>query len=126
MKIEIEIPDTVELDGIADEDMQRMIQAAVCTDHWYEYSGADIDLSAASVKVVDSAWTRKPARSFLAWLKAQPKRDDVVGDLARDVARDPRAPSGRATKGQWRDHLGGSQCLAVALSEAWAEFLNAE
>ena len=28
MKIEIEIPDTVELDVIADEDMQRMIQAA--------------------------------------------------------------------------------------------------
>ena len=126
MKIEIEIPDTVELDSIADEDIQRIIQVAVCTDHWYEYSGVDIDLSMASVKVVDSAWTRRPARSFLAWLKAQAKRDDVLGELARDVARDPSAPSGRATKGQWRDHLGGSQHLAAALSEAWAEFLNAE
>lgn len=126
MKIEIEITDTVEFDGIADEDMQRMIQAAVCTDHWYEYSGVDVDLSAASVKVVDSAWTRKPARSFLVWLKAQAKREDAVGDLARDVARDPRAPSGCATKGQWRDHLGGSQHLAAALGDAWVEFLNAE
>lgn len=126
MKIEIEITDTVELDSIADEDMRRMIQTAVCTDHWYEYSGVDIDLSAACVKVVDSAWTRKPARSFLAWLKTQAKRDDLVGDLARDAVRDPRAPSGRATKGQWRDHLGGSQHLASALSEAWAEFQSAE
>lgn len=126
MKIEIEIPDNVELDGIAEEDMQRMIEAAVCTDHWYEYCGVDIDLRAARVKVVDSAWTRKPARSFLAWSKAQAKRDDVVGEFARDIARDPRAPSGRATKGQWRDHLGGSQHLAGALSEAWAEFLDAE
>ena len=126
MKIEIEVPDNVELDGIADEDMQRMIQTAVCTDHWYEYSGVDIDLSAASVTVIDSAWTRKPARSFLAWLRTQAKRDDMVGDLARDVARDPHVPSGRATKGQWRDHLGGSQHLASALNEAWSEFLRAE
>jgi hypothetical protein len=38
MKIDIEILDTVDLDDISDVDMQRMIQTAVCTDHWYEYS----------------------------------------------------------------------------------------
>lgn len=88
MKIEIEIPDNVELDGIADEDMQRMIQTAVCTDHWYEYSGVDIDLSAAIVKVVDSAWTRKPARSFLAWLKVQ---EETLAHLAVGRRRDSGA-----------------------------------
>jgi hypothetical protein len=37
----------------------------------------------------------------------------------------PRAPSGRATKAQLRDHLGASQHLATASGEAWTEFLGA-
>ena len=124
MKIEIEIPDTAELDRISDEDLERMIEEAVRTTHWYEYAGVDIDLSDARVRVVDSAWTKKPARSFLAWLKTQTKREDIVGDFARDAEKNHRAPGGRATKGQWRAYLGGAQHLVGALDEAWTEFLN--
>jgi hypothetical protein len=126
MKIEIEIPDSAEFDAIADEDMRRIIEAAVCTGHWYEHTGTELDLSAARAKVIDSAWTKKPTKSFLAWLKAQTKRDDIVGDLARDAAKDPRTPHGRATKQQWRDYLGGAQHIVTALEEAWAEFLRSE
>jgi hypothetical protein len=126
MRIELEIPDVPELEGIADEDLERMIEAAVCTKLWYEHTGVDVDLSAARAKVVESSWTRKPTRSFLTWLKAQSRRDDVIGDLAQEAARDPQAPSGRATKGQWRAHLGSRQHLAEALDRAWSEFLGSE
>lgn len=122
MKIGIEIPDSAEFDAITDEDMKQIIEAAIRTNHWYEYAGIELNLRAACATVVDSAWTKKPTRSFLAWLKAQTKRDDVVGDLARDAAKDPCTPHGRATKGQWRDYLGSAQHIVRALDEAWAEF----
>jgi hypothetical protein len=126
MKIEIEIPDSAEFDAITDEDMRQIIEAAIRTNHWYEHAGIELDLSAARATVVDSAWTKKPTRSFLTWLKTQTKRDDVVGDLARDAAKDPRTPHGRATKGQWRHYLGSAQHIVRALDEAWAEFLRSE
>lgn len=31
--------------------------------------------------------------TFLAWLLEQDQRDDPIGDLARDVAADPLAPT---------------------------------
>jgi hypothetical protein len=124
MKIEIEIPDTPELDKISDENIERIIDEAVSTNHWYEHAGVDIDLSGARAKVIESAWTRKPDRSFLAWLKTQTERDDIVGDLARDAAKDPRSPHGRATKGQWRAYLGSSQHIVDTLEDAWAQFLG--
>ncbi|MRW83749.1 hypothetical protein GJ698_06530 [Pseudoduganella sp. FT26W] len=123
MKIEIEIPDTDELDGISDEDMERIIDEAIRTTHWHEYAGVDIDLTDARARVVESAWSKKPPRSFLTWLKTQTKREDIVGDFARDAAKDPRAPGGRATKGEWRDYLGGAQHLVEALNNSWNDFL---
>jgi len=50
--------------------------------------------------------------SFYKWLIKQKKRNDPIGDLARDVPRPPRDPStgGEAPKGhagyyQWVGHL---------------------
>lgn len=125
MKIIIEIPDTPELDAIPDEHLAAIVNEAVRGTHWYEYAGIDVDLGQAWAQVADSAWTRKPERSFLAWLKQQRSREDMVGSLAQDAAKDPNSPNGRATKGQWRDYLGGAQHLAAALDLAWDEFLCA-
>ncbi|WBS02380.1 YozE family protein [Pseudoduganella sp. SL102] len=122
MKIEIEIPDTPELEGIPDDDMARIIDEAVRGLHLYEYSGEDVDLTDARARVTESAWTRKPAGSFRQWLRTQKNRDDIVGDLARDVLDDSKAPSGRLSKGEWRDYLGGRDHLVNALDEAWAQF----
>lgn len=41
--------------------------------------------------------------TFKQWLAHQKDRDDVVGDLARDVIRDPMAPDDRAGRKTWRE-----------------------
>ena len=69
-----------------------------------------------------------PAPSFGAWLKKQADRDDVIGDLSKDVARDPNAPRGGVTKEKWQEHIqqvGWNTAGALAaLDDAWAEFSN--
>lgn len=44
-------------------------------------------------------------QSFYAWLQLQTNRDDPVGDLARDTAKDPDCPRRAATYGRWLKHL---------------------
>lgn len=67
-----------------------------------------------------------PPRTFTAWLKRQRKRDDRVGDLARDVARDPRWPPARTRLG-FRRYLENRDAGVNALNafeEAWAGWEN--
>lgn len=65
----------------------------------------------------------KKKQSFNQWLKKQVKRNDPIGDLARDAANDSeRKP--RTLEG-WRDHLyDNSACdgAFVALGEAYSEW----
>ncbi len=61
--------------------------------------------------------------TFYRWLlKNCIKDDDHIGDLARDVKRDPGAPTKGGFK-EWKDHLGGTAALE-ALEDAWIEYLN--
>ena len=61
--------------------------------------------------------------TFCQWLKTQTKREDPIGDLARD-ARDDRGHKGN-TIGWWKDHLrAANACDGAfdALEEAFEEF----
>lgn len=62
--------------------------------------------------------------SFYLWLMAQIKRDDPVGDLARDVKGDPSAPQYAFRERSWKRHLennyaceGALQALKCAFDE---------
>jgi hypothetical protein len=44
-------------------------------------------------------------QTFKEWLKQQRKRQDAVGDLARDVQQDSGLPRGNAGIEDWRIHL---------------------
>lgn len=69
----------------------------------------------------------KPGR-FYRWLKRQSKRDDVIGDFARDAIQDWRFPAGANSKEEIRVFLkdrmwyGGYDDAAGTLTEAWGEF----
>ena len=129
MKIEIEIPDTPLLATVTHEEMENIVERAMSFTQDRD-DGTPIDFVGVRAKVLSSAWTERPARSFLAWLKTQVQRDDFVGDLAKDASRDPNAPSGRATKDQWRKHIlavaTNSAGALEALDDAWAEFLQVQ
>lgn len=61
--------------------------------------------------------------SFTAWLKLQRRRNDSVGDLARDICRDPDWPQGRTWRAfaaylAERNACEGAQ---EALDRAWGE-----
>ena len=62
--------------------------------------------------------------AFTLWLSAQVKREDPVGDLARDAGYDIDFPtSGKLS--DYRDHLtdvGACRGALAALSRAWFEF----
>lgn len=82
MKILLDLGD---LDTNADDDeVLSIIRSVVMDSHELE-SGELLHIASVSAEVVESASSTKPARSFLAWIKQQAKRDDPVGDLARDV-----------------------------------------
>lgn len=61
---------------------------------------------------------------FRSWLRKQARREDRVGDLARDANEDSAFPS-RGTKERWELHLfsmgADSNCMD-AFDAAWGEF----
>lgn len=69
---------------------------------------------------------REAARSpFHRWLEQQRDRDDPVGDLAYDVMRDKKFPSGVRSLKEAKAYLGngwGRRDAVKALSAAWREF----
>jgi hypothetical protein len=65
--------------------------------------------------------------TFKKWLVNQEKRNDAVGDLARDVKYDSLAPGDNAGLDTWINHLKnlrGSQDAIVVLKRAYREFSN--
>lgn len=78
------------------------------------------ELAAADVKAAEAA--RSP---FHRWLFRQLKRDDLIGDLARDAERDSSFPSTSNSLEALRSHLRRRNAISearVALEEGWAEF----
>jgi len=66
--------------------------------------------------------------TFYQWLKLQGKRDDPVGDFARDAMNDSDRPKRRATLEQWRQHLFDMYACdgaMEALERAWKEYCQA-
>jgi uncharacterized protein YozE (UPF0346 family) len=68
------------------------------------------------------------AMTFTTWLKAQARRDDPVGDLAKDMMQDSAWPTRASSYGRFRNHLttkGACRDAHEALREAWREGLLA-
>lgn len=67
--------------------------------------------------------------SFPEWLTQQMHRDDPVGDLARDAARDPRNPKFTTLEG-WQVHIESASMEPVyalgCLGTAWNEWTAAQ
>ncbi|WP_198007301.1 YozE family protein [Nitrococcus mobilis] len=68
----------------------------------------------------------KPTTSrFHRWLLRQADRDDLIGDLATDVASDPLFPRNTESRAKLREHLrrrAADSLALVALDEALREF----
>ena len=63
--------------------------------------------------------------SFTKWLLQQAGRDDPIGDLASDVARDPDWPAGGRGLGRFLVYLrnrGACDGAIAALRAAWREW----
>ena len=63
--------------------------------------------------------------SFTRWLRAQQRRDDAIGDLARDAVKDEHWPKGASTLRTFRCHLeqlGACDRAVATLSRARAEY----
>lgn len=63
--------------------------------------------------------------TFYRWLQGQTDRDDVVGDIARDVMRDESAPKLYNTFDRWFRYVSAkshSEDVLEALGDAWKEF----
>ena len=69
--------------------------------------------------------TKNQHRSFAAWLRNQRRRDDPVGDLARDAAADRHWPKAAKSLPRLLDYLAGRWACPGAVEacrRAWAEF----
>jgi len=69
--------------------------------------------------------TKNEHRSFAAWLRNQRRRDDPVGDLARDAAADRHWPKAAKSLPRLLDYLAGRGACPGAVEacrRAWAEF----
>ena len=67
-------------------------------------------------------------RGFTSYLMRQQRRDDPVGDLARDAAQDAYWPDGRGGKGRYAHYLeqqGACRGAMTALERAWGEYTGA-
>ncbi|MBF5039878.1 hypothetical protein INP77_10285 [Methylophilus sp. 13] len=63
--------------------------------------------------------------SFYKWLNKQSNRDDIIGDLAKDLERARNIPQESNDIEIWLSHLrcnGACQEAIEAMHEAWAEF----
>jgi hypothetical protein len=66
-----------------------------------------------------------PARRFTLWLSQQRERPDPIGELAREVARDPGWPVIAEQYGVYERALirrGATDAVIDALRQAWAEY----
>lgn len=64
-------------------------------------------------------------QTFWAWLQQQAKRDDRVGDLARDARRDKETPRRSSSHEVWESYLhnvGASPEAIESLHEAFREY----
>lgn len=109
-------------EGVSPEELEGVFRD-VLTSGLDLSNGDTLYLNGVSVKFDDVEGDAVPRRSFAVWLRGQEKRNDLVGDLARDVKIDRQAPTGRVSKNTWRDYLSvyGSH-VAEAFGEAWSEF----
>lgn len=68
-----------------------------------------------------------PKMTFPEWLAKQTDRDDPVGDLAKDAARDPKKPM-FPSLGEWQTHITCAvlepQLALEALGQAWDEWMH--
>lgn len=63
--------------------------------------------------------------TFWAWLRQQAKRDDRVGDVARDAQRDKETPRRSSSHEVWKSYLhgvGASPEAVESLQEAFDEY----
>lgn len=65
-----------------------------------------------------------PATTFRSWLARQRRRDDPVGDFARDVAMDPERPAFRSLA-EWAYCFAWNDLVRRVLVDAWREFARA-
>ena len=69
--------------------------------------------------------TKNQHRSFAAWLRNQRRRDDPVGDLARNAAADRHWPKAARSLPRLLDYLAGRGACPGAVEacrRAWAKF----
>lgn len=61
--------------------------------------------------------------TFMQWLRKQAKRDDPIGDLARDAKADRRhKPKSRAGWQRFLQSVNACEGAKVAANEAWDEY----
>jgi len=63
--------------------------------------------------------------TFNQWLKIQVKRDDPIGDLAKDSATDERRKPHNGNRAAWHNFLSAAGACSeahLALDEAWDEY----
>ncbi|SEI14912.1 YozE SAM-like fold [Paraburkholderia hospita] len=122
MKILLDLGD---LDTLADDDeVLSIARNAVMGSHELE-SGDILYLASVTAEVVESPAQIVPRRSFQTWLGRQTKRDDAIGDLARDVRSSGDAPKGRVSRYGWLGYLRARNACREAIEafrEAWTEF----
>ncbi|MGW4730285.1 YozE family protein [Streptomyces shenzhenensis] len=63
-------------------------------------------------------------KNFTAWLKAHADQGNAIGDLARDVSRDPDWPSRRGLPGQrtYLEERGAISAAIETLERAWTQY----
>jgi len=70
---------------------------------------------------------REAARSdFHRWIEQQVGRDDLIGDIARDIMRDdnfPRTATTRSAVVQYIEDASTWDKPVAAVKEAWTEFI---
>lgn len=72
---------------------------------------------------------RVPSTSFYRWLCEQTRRDDPIGDFARDVGADMAFPKGVRFVGDLDGYIrycGGSDAVCEAFVRAWREYRRTE